>query len=500
MRLITRTIKISIVLCFLSPICAAADHLRDLTAFHPSTIFSKILNYQDTSNQLALFPKQKKLANRKESTRAISIETSPVSWTWNESGVLIEWLIVGDLVKVELYRNGQFAADLSGWIENSGELLYTDNILSSIGYGDGFSIKISNNLDTYVWSNEFEVYALNVIQPSGGEILHAGEIADIILEWGEWPVPLNMDVYAGNRFVERIMEALPSGTLSYQWQDTIPSDWQMGDDYRIRLSDANGFYGWSDYFSVVQDWYTICSIANEIEPGNSFRGRFRFLEDVHIYRFSGEELFAYYFLRENDTPFYLEILDSDNEVLLCPEFRTDDQNEGEGIHWDCRQNGEYIVRITSTSPDIEEYKITMHEVPGWAAAVSLDSDQAVEGSIDYPGDIDYYTIRVTGNLLWKNKCRIELNGLEHAVLLQVDTKNHCPDQIAEGINDVTIGDNLGILSGSRDMYFGVCGSEGFYSIDGTQKIDAGMTSLNFCVEMLIMGGIGFLTSLPLSGM
>lgn len=500
MKFIIRLIMISVFFCFFSPICTAANHRGNLTDFSPSTVFSKSLNYQDTSNQLTPFPMQKELANKKESTRTTTVETSPVSWIWNESGVLIEWLIEGNLVKVELYRNGQFAADLSGWIENSGELLYTDNIYTSLGYGDGFSVKISNNLDTYVWSNEFEVYALDVIQPSGGEILYAGEVADITLEWGEWPVPLNIDVYAGNRFVERIMEALPSGTLSYHWQDNVPSDWQMGDDYRIRLSDADGFYGWSEFFSVVQDWSAICSIANEIVPGNSFQGRFRFLEDVHIYRFSGEELFTYYFLRENDTSFYLEILGSNGEVLLCPEFRTDDQNEEEGIYWDCRQKGEYIVRITPTSPDIEIYKITMYEVPGWAAAVSLDSDRTIEGSIDYPGDIDYYTIRVKGNLLWKNKCRIELNGLEHAVLMQVDTKNCCPDRIAEGINNVSIGDNLGILSGSRDMYFGVCGSEGFYSIDGTQKIDAGMTSLNFCVEMLIMGGIGFLTSLPLSGM
>ena len=471
--IIIRIVMISVVFCLLSPICAAA-------------------NYQDTSNQLTLFPTQKEMANKKESTRTTTVETSPVRWTWNESGVLIEWLIAGNLVKVELYRNGQFAADLSGWIENRGELLYTDNIYTSLGYGDGFSIKISNNLDTYVWSNEFEVYALDVIQPSGGEILHAGEVADITLEWGEWPVPLNIDVYTGNRFVERIVEALPSGTLSYHWQDTIPSDWQSGDNYRIRLFDAEGFYGWSEPFSIVQGWYAQCSIAAEIESGNSFRGRFRFLEDIHIYRFSGEELFAYYFLKENDTPFYLEILDSDGTVLFSPEFRTDDQNEGEGIYWDCLQKGEYIVRITPTSFDIEEYVITMYEVPGWAAAVSLDSDRAVEGSIDYPGDIDYYTIRVKGNILWKNKCRIKLNGLEHAVLLRVDTNNCCPDQIAEGINDVSIGDNLGILSGNRDIFFGVCGSEGFYSIDGTQKVDAGMTGLNFVAEILIMIGAGYL--------
>ena len=431
---------------------------------------------------------------RKEITGRNTAGSSEVICTWNESGILIEWSIAGDLAKVELFRNGESVTDLSGWIENSGELLYTADIPDSRGYGEGFSVKITNELETFIWSDEFEVYAVNVIQPSGDEILHTGKVADIILEWGEWPAPLYVDVYKGDRFVDRIPDILPAGITSYHWQDTVSSDWLTGDDYRIRLHDADGFYGWSEPFSIVQDWYAQCSIAAEIEPGNSFRESFRFLEDVHIYKFSGEELFAYYFFKENDTPFYLEILDSDGTVLFSPEFRTDDQNEGEGIYWDCLQKGEYIVRITPTSFDIEEYEITMYEVPGWAAAVSLDSERAIEGSIDYPGDIDYYTIRVIGNIWKKNECMIELNGPEYVVLLQVDTENCCPDQIVEGFNNVSIGDNLRILSGSRDKYFGVSGSEGFYSVIGTQKNDIGMTFLNLIVEDIILVGTLYLFS------
>ncbi len=130
-------------------------------------------------------PAKKVSGYRKEITRGNTAGSSHVICTWNESGILIEWSIAGDLAKVELFRNGELVNELSGWIENSGELLYTADIPDFRGYGEGFSVKITNELETSIWSDEFEVYAVNVIQPSSDEILHAGEIADITLEWGE---------------------------------------------------------------------------------------------------------------------------------------------------------------------------------------------------------------------------------------------------------------------------------------------------------------------------
>ncbi len=200
----------------------------------------------------------------------------------------------------------------------------------------------------------------------------------------------------------------------------------------------------------------------------------------------------YYFLQETNIPLHVDILDSSGKILLSPEYRTDDQNEGEGIYWDCLQEGDYFIRITPTHPDMKEYRIHMFEIPGWEAAVTFVSDRTIEGSIDYPGDVDYFTIRVTGNILWKNKYNIELSDLEHAILMRIDIDNSCSEEVSEGINEASIKGNLGILSGSRDIYFGVSGSEGFYSINGTQKVDAGMTALNYGVEMLILGGVGYL--------
>ncbi len=431
---------------------------------------------------------------RKEITRGNPAGSSQVICTWNESGILIEWSTAGDLAKVELFRNGELVNELSGWIENSGELLYTADIPDSRGYGEGFSVKITNERETSIWSDEFEVYAVNVIQPSSDEILHAGEVADITLEWGEWPAPLYADVYKGDRFIERIAEFLPSGTLSYQWQDTVSCDWLTGDDYRIRLSDAEGFYGWSEPFSIIRSWYALSSIADDIEPGDVFQGSFTFPENAFIGHFLGREFQMYYFLQETNTPLHVDILDSSGKVLLSPEYRTDDQNGGEGIYWDCLQEGDYFIRITPAHPDMKEYRIHMFEIPGWEAAEPFVSDRTIEGSIDYPGDVDYFTIRVTGNILWKNKYNVELSDLEHAILMRIDIDNSCSEEVSEGINEASIKGNLGILSGSRDIYFGVSGSEGFYSINGTQKIDAGMTALNIFVEELILIGVGLLLS------
>ena len=411
--------------------------------------------------------------------------------SWTDPGLLIEWSLPGQLVKIELFRHGTFVSDLTGWIENAGSFQLMEALPVTGRGGDGYRVRITNDLESTAWGDEFEACVVRFFEPLGDEILQAGAPAGLGLEWEAWSVSLRADVYRGTAHVGSIAERIPAGSTSWTWTDRVPASWESGSDYRVLLHDDSGFYGWSQPFTVTRNWEAQRAVAGAIEPGAISEG------DFHspgggpcLLGFEAMAFRAYQFDLIEDPGIRLDILDEDGEVVLSPDDRADDQTPGNGvIYWDCLEGGQYYLRLASGRGG--SYALRMDELDGRAAAVEITSDLEIGGSLDYPGDVDFYFLRLNGNILYKNKCNVTVSGLDGVRLSLLEEDGSGIAETAGGSgSEAMLSRRLAILSGGRDLYYVVHGQEGNYQFRGDESLDAGLTFLNILVEEAILVGVG----------
>ena len=221
------------------------------------------------------------------------------------------------------------------------------------------------------------------------------------------------------------------------------------------------------------------------DPGERVTGRFDEGEMEHLYRFEALPLHAYTLRDEEGLPLKVEITGQDGEVLFSTEGSTDDQMSASGaVHWDCLDGGSYAVRVTpaydGTSGD---YSFTLEEDPGWFAATSLTRFPSQEGSLDYPGDVDYYVFERTGD---ERVYEITVEGDSAMVLFWVDTEEGIPRALVQG-SELSIVENYpgGDLT-ETDSYYGVSGPAGCFSVEGSEEKDGGLSTW---IIVGIVGGV-----------
>lgn len=393
----------------------------------------------------------------------------------DDDGFLVEYSIPGELVKIDLFRNGALAGSLSGWMENSGVFRYDRAIPTEAGTGPGFTVRVTSDLGLEVWSGAFETRVIDVIARPGGEALIQGAEADLEVVWEPWSEEISIDVYKGALRLERIAEGVPPGSWSMEWSGTVPPGWEPGDDYRLRLFDGRDSYGWSNPFSVAMDWEVLGRQLQYVEPGTAFSLDFPPGTGTRYFLLPARPLRAYSFHTDMPDRILIEILDPNGNLII-----SSDRGFRDGaLYWDCLEGGEYFLRVSARGEATPGLPLSLEESPGWDTALTLEDNTFHTFSLNHPDDVEYFHLRLVGNMAKKEKCAVTVSGPDGVMLALVDPDEFRFADTATGGDEVFLRRNLRLLSGSRDLRFAVTGPVGEYTIRSKVETDL-FNSLGSC--------------------
>lgn len=171
-------------------------------------------------------------------------------WTHGDRGITIRWNgLEGSLVKVHLHRNGALVAELSGWKDNTGRMRLSSGVSASWGSGDGFSVKVEDNLGTILWSPSFRILSDgSVNDPSAGTVWATG-MTNVPVEWsGLQGEVVDVHLLQDGADVAAIASGLQNnGSLTLS---RVKADYGTGDGYTILVEDEIGNSAESRQFSI----------------------------------------------------------------------------------------------------------------------------------------------------------------------------------------------------------------------------------------------------------
>ncbi len=196
-------------------------------------------------------------------TNAVVVVTAPTDQTVMTSGGVLDsvfWAIDGlgaDSVRIDLYQNGTFVTTVEESTPNDGKYLERPEIDFTWGAGSGYQIRIIDTYGRYGWSDPFVILEndcgeLLVTTPGSTSVWKHGQ-ENIQVSWGEFcGDEVKADLYRMGEFVDSI-SGWVRGKNSYTRERPIPSSWQEGDGYQVRVRDRCDNVGYSYRFEIVSD-------------------------------------------------------------------------------------------------------------------------------------------------------------------------------------------------------------------------------------------------------
>ncbi|MBN2587891.1 MAG: hypothetical protein JXA64_04430 [Candidatus Fermentibacteraceae bacterium] len=216
-------------------------------------------------------------------------------------------------------------------------------------------------------------------------------------------------------------------------------------------------------------------MASRVVPGEMVGGSFDEGVSEVLYVVDTRGLQSYTFRDRGGLRLVMEVLDRDGQVLFSTAYSGDDQWAGSGdVHWDCLVGGAVTIRVKPALPGTAgEFAFILEEAPGWLAATSLSSVTSLEGRLDYPGDVDYFSFERTEE---ERVFEISLLSDSSLSLFWVDTRTGVREATVEG-TELSLVENYpgGDLS-KTDAYYGVSGPATVYSVSGTVEEDGGLST------------------------
>ncbi len=173
------------------------------------------------------------------------------SMTWLEKpnkGAVIDYLLVtsNDIYKIDITSliAGRNRISVCVYIEVDNYIEDYAYITSKEGY------YFVDDAPQLIWTYT-ETAEISVISPSASDNWRG--LNEYIIQWSSQGSisEVYIDLYKGANHIEDITIFSTENDGSYNW---YLSDYDSGDDYRIKITDAddNNVYGYSDYFSITE--------------------------------------------------------------------------------------------------------------------------------------------------------------------------------------------------------------------------------------------------------
>ncbi|KKL79478.1 hypothetical protein LCGC14_2014420, partial [marine sediment metagenome] len=191
------------------------------------------------------------VTNPSSSTKLYEWDYYTIRWTTSTN-------TISD-VKIELYKGSTFIEEItsySGYTTNDGS--YDFYVSSSNDYkGTNYRIKISDYDDpqVYDFSDYFSINigSIRVISPTSNSKWTAGNTYTIQWSSTEGVSTVNIEIYKGDT-LRYVSESVSTSLRWMRWK--IPDDIAPGDDWRIKIIDADltNVFDWSEYFSIEYNY------------------------------------------------------------------------------------------------------------------------------------------------------------------------------------------------------------------------------------------------------
>ncbi len=184
----------------------------------------------------------------------VTFPTSATVWTENQTDTYCEWdeSDASGNVYIEIYNAGVLTGIYHVETTNSGHADRIDE-LGSWGTGSDFRLKVIDSDENWGWSDYF-----TITEESTGEITVSYPNTSTV--WQEYQTNTYCD-WSGATGEEVTIEIYKGDVYAglYQNQTTNDGhctrqealgDWGSGDDFQLKLIDANENVGWSAYFTI----------------------------------------------------------------------------------------------------------------------------------------------------------------------------------------------------------------------------------------------------------
>ena len=210
----------------------------------------------------------------------VTSPTSSIIWEHYQADVTIGWSGgTTNNVSIKLVKAGEIVVTLATAAPNSGTFTLSERVSTSWSTGTDYIIRIEDGLGEIGNSAEFEIAAssgediIQVTNPSGStEWCYYQE--NLTIAWS-YPstrsgsnasVPVNearstgcfsgdsvdIELYQGESLVATLGSGVSSTAGSYTYAGPVPTTWSTGSDYKVRVIDDLGNYGFSGTFSISE--------------------------------------------------------------------------------------------------------------------------------------------------------------------------------------------------------------------------------------------------------
>lgn len=168
-----------------------------------------------------------------------------------------------DSVKIDIYENDTFLDTFTSWTENDGTFTRTEPIPNDWGTGSNYQMRVTDNLGNFGYSEYFTIepstgqQVITVTEPDDETVWTHFETA-LPVNW-QYPAmrgasPLSGDsvcieIFSGDSLLAALAESIPN-TGSWVTTEPVPKSWEPDTDYRIRVTDNLGNFGYSEYFAI----------------------------------------------------------------------------------------------------------------------------------------------------------------------------------------------------------------------------------------------------------
>lgn len=186
---------------------------------------------------------------------SITITYPDAATVWQEYQIdtYCDWEdATGDSVYIEIYQGSIYKGLYHEWTDNDGHCTH-NGALEDWGTGTDFRLKVIDANSDYGWSEFF------TIQAASGQIQILYPLSTTI--WQEFQIDTYCDW--ANATGDSVYIEIHKGTVNldiyHEWTDNdghcthngALDDWGTGTDFRLKIIDAVGNSGWSDYFTIV---------------------------------------------------------------------------------------------------------------------------------------------------------------------------------------------------------------------------------------------------------
>lgn len=378
------------------------------------------------------------------------------SWAHNEEYPLVSWTsIAGDRVRIDLcgQPDSSVVTSLGGWMPNEGS--YRVPLVSSDwGTGEGFLLRITDDLGNYTYSQPFAIHGIRVDSPAAGAAWEMGRRPPEI-RWSCIGSLVKIELWReGESGPEAVLADWVPNTGSFTIDREVDGSLlEVGGRYFLKITNDLDQIGYSGTFEV--------SYGDDVVMGaqrltGTASGRIDPAGDTDYWLVSAPKQRLSRILVASDIPIEVSVATADSSK------ETVTSSSSGHLEWFAEQVGEYYVRVSSPSPEAVgdyslEYSYTTPVSGGHSWVISVSAGGALG---DY-GDVAKGSVTLGVGWLPYRWLEVGVNMATQRIVPDVYVSEPCSTMVYTG---PYAGVRAGIFRGLNgfaglDVMLGLTGGE-----------------------------------------